>query len=77
MTTARLRLVLELERAGDPITGRLRRVRGPAVPFTGWLELISAVEAAREDPPDPPPDRPGSLPPLGARDERDDDPKGP
>ena len=77
MTTTRLRLVLELEGAGDPIAGRLRRGRGRAVPFTGWLELITAVEAARADAPGPPPDRPGSRPPPGPRDGHDDAPGAP
>jgi hypothetical protein len=44
-----LRLELELRRAGDPIEGRLSSEHGKPVSFTGWLELIAAVEAARAD----------------------------
>jgi hypothetical protein len=70
MTTAPLRLQLELERAGDPIRGRLHREHGEPVPFTGWLELIAAVEAARAPAPDRTPDKPESRPDRGSRDDR-------
>jgi hypothetical protein len=45
---------------GQP-TGRLRRVSGRVMPFTGWLELIRALEAELEAAPeaetaDPSPD---------------------
>ena len=47
MATDSLLLRLELERTGEPITGRLGDEDGESVSFTGWLELMAAVEAAR------------------------------
>jgi hypothetical protein len=44
-----LHLQLEVERAGDPIEGRLIDQNGKSVSFAGWLELIAAVEAVRAD----------------------------
>jgi hypothetical protein len=52
------RLTLLLDRARTPITGRIgdgRRERG----FSGWLELMAAVDALRTgsaEPADPTPD---------------------
>jgi hypothetical protein len=47
MTRRPLRLQLELEDDGDPITGRLLVANSDSVVFTGWLELMAAIEAAR------------------------------
>jgi hypothetical protein len=49
MRPDRLRLELELRRADDPIEGDLNSEHGTTVSFTGWLELIAAVEAARAE----------------------------
>jgi hypothetical protein len=40
-----LRIALDLETTSDPIAGTLR-VDGAQRPFTGWLGLIAALEAA-------------------------------
>ena len=63
MGTAPLRLQLELERASDPIEGRLH-CDGKTVPFCGWLELIAVLEAADTEGAGPPPHerRPDSAP---------------
>ena len=47
MEAGLVRLQLELEPSAEPIEGRLTDERGETVAFTGWLELIGAVEAAR------------------------------
>lgn len=44
----RLHLELDLERA-EPITGRLSGVDGDERSFTGWLDLLAALEAALAD----------------------------
>jgi hypothetical protein len=41
----RLRIGLEFDQPGDPIAGTLT-VGGAQRPFTGWLGLIAALEAA-------------------------------
>ena len=41
-----LRIELEVEREGDPIAGRLAYEDGESVSFTGWLELMAAIEVA-------------------------------
>jgi hypothetical protein len=46
MTTKAFRLELEIERDRDPIVGRLSDEHGHTVRFTGWLELISAMQKA-------------------------------
>jgi hypothetical protein len=43
----RVSLTLELELADGPIAGSLREGPAPPRPFLGWLQLISALEAAR------------------------------
>jgi hypothetical protein len=48
MSGERLRLQLELDRKSDPIEGRLTTQQGRTITFTGWLELMSALEHARE-----------------------------
>ena len=47
MTRRPLRLQLELQDDGDPITGRLVLANSDSVVFTGWLELMAAIDAAR------------------------------
>lgn len=42
-----LRLQLELRRSTEPIEGRLTDEEGETTAFSGWLELIGALEAAR------------------------------
>jgi len=49
MESDRLRLELELRRAGEPIEGRLSSEHDETVWFTGWLELIAAVDAAKAE----------------------------
>ncbi len=44
-TTARLELSIDLD--SDPITGSVSNgAHGPR-PFSGWIELVAAIEAAR------------------------------
>jgi hypothetical protein len=47
MSAESLRFRLELERESDAIAGRLSAEQGNTIVFTGWLELISALEEAR------------------------------
>jgi hypothetical protein len=47
MPTEPLRLHIELQPASDPIEGHLAGEHGETVSFTGWLELIAAIEHAR------------------------------
>jgi hypothetical protein len=47
MATGPLRVQLELRRGVEPIEGRLIDDHGEVVSFTGWLELMSVLEAAR------------------------------
>lgn len=50
-------IALEFTDGADPISGQLRQ-EGGARPFTGWLELVAALESAlaessaRTDPPE-------------------------
>jgi hypothetical protein len=44
------KMTLEIEQGSDPISGRLADDRGTQ-PFSGWLELAAALQAAL-DPPD-------------------------
>jgi hypothetical protein len=48
-----LRLLLELDRGGEPISGRLCGERGCVRAFSGWLGLFAALEdaAAERTPP--------------------------
>jgi hypothetical protein len=48
MSGEQLRLQLELDRKSDPIEGRLTTQQGRTITFTGWLELMSALEHARD-----------------------------
>jgi hypothetical protein len=41
------RLVIELDVEAEPITGQLSGPAGKALPFTGWLELMAAIEEVR------------------------------
>ncbi len=50
MDDASVHIGLELD-AGDPPAGRVRDATGAARPFTGWLELMSAVERLWGDAP--------------------------
>jgi hypothetical protein len=52
MPTESLRLHIELQPASDPIEGHLADEHGETVSFTGWLELIAAIENARAVAPD-------------------------
>lgn len=45
MTSAR-RVTVEVDPDGEPIAGRVQNDREPSRPFTGWLELLAALEAA-------------------------------
>jgi hypothetical protein len=54
MSGERLRFQLELDRERDPIEGRLTTQQGQTITFTGWLELMSALEDARETEASPP-----------------------
>lgn len=47
MSTQALRLELELDRVDDPIEGRVRDQHGKTVHFSGWLDLITALDAIR------------------------------
>ena len=43
-TSGTLRLELELDSHTDPIQGRLGSPDGELIPFTGWLELMAAMQ---------------------------------
>jgi hypothetical protein len=76
-----VRVVLDLQIEGEPITGRISLGAESERPFHGWLELANAIESARGratalDPgtlspdPEPVPGSPGTLapdPPVGPR----------
>jgi hypothetical protein len=47
--TAHLRLAIDVD--SDPISGSVCNGTGDAKPFSGWIELVSVIEAARR--PDP------------------------
>jgi hypothetical protein len=44
----RLQLILRLEGLREPIAGVLQDDRGAQRDFAGWMELISAIEDARQ-----------------------------
>lgn len=46
MTTPPTTLTVRLERIDEPIAGRVGAQDGSSLPFTGWLELASALERA-------------------------------
>lgn len=48
-----LRIVVELDRNGGPIAGRVSVDAGEAERFTGWLELCALLEDARRHHPVP------------------------
>jgi hypothetical protein len=65
--STRIRIILDLDPAADPIGGRLRSERAPATAFSGWLALGRAIDqelawARQTPPPDqalhPQPDQP-------------------
>jgi hypothetical protein len=41
-------LVLTIEPASDPIAGTVRDPAGPAIPFVGYVELITHLERYRQ-----------------------------
>jgi len=43
--TAHLELAIDVD--SDPITGSVSNGSHLAEPFTGWMELVAAIEAAR------------------------------
>ena len=45
--TIRLELELELDPHDDHVAGRIGDGRGQPLPFTGWLELMAAIEALK------------------------------
>lgn len=51
------RVVLELDRESDPISGLLAMADGPPLAFSGWLELTALIEHAVS--PDPPHEKEG------------------
>jgi hypothetical protein len=51
---AETRLTVSIRRDGEAINGAVQREQGERRPFWGWLELIAALEAAREAKEDPP-----------------------
>jgi len=40
-------LELSIEVGSDPITGSVSHVSYSSQPFSGWVELVAAIEAAR------------------------------
>ena len=48
MTAEPRRLGIEVQFDSEPIEGRVYEGDGPGRPFSGWLGLMSAIEAARE-----------------------------
>jgi hypothetical protein len=40
-----IRVALELDSLEDPIAGRLSPEQGAQIAFSGWLELISALQS--------------------------------
>jgi hypothetical protein len=58
-----VRIEVELERGSEPIEGLLRHAHGESVPFTGWLELICAIEGTKAQLPGPETAQPRSRPP--------------
>lgn len=47
MTRATAHLELSIDVDSDPISGSLSNGSYGARPFTGWIELVAAIEAAR------------------------------
>jgi hypothetical protein len=45
--TAHLALTIDVE--SDPITGSVSTTGGEAKPFSGWMELVAAIESARRE----------------------------
>jgi hypothetical protein len=41
------RLVVDIDRNSDPISGVIRRREETERPFTGWLQLIALLDVAR------------------------------
>jgi hypothetical protein len=62
MTPARIHLHVDIERDQEPITGTLSDAAGAALEFSGWMELMSALDTARDRARAP---RPAERVPLG------------
>jgi hypothetical protein len=45
-TSGTLSVRVELIETSEPISGRLIDASGEATPFSGWIELVSALQAA-------------------------------
>ena len=57
-----IRLQLELTSLDDPIEGHIADRHGTSIPFTGWLELMAAVQRLTHKPPGPAHERPPATP---------------
>jgi hypothetical protein len=44
-----IRLILHVDLYADPITGSLTRADGGRRPFSGWISLVAALNAIRDD----------------------------
>lgn len=62
MTPAPIHLLVDIERDEEPITGTITDAAGAALRFSGWMELMSAIDIARDRVRDTPRD-----PPSGSR----------
>lgn len=62
----RTQLIVELDAASDPVQGTIGPSNGDGKPFSGYVQLIAALEGFRADP--QPPGKPGG--PVGYRGER-------
>lgn len=48
MTAARQRLLIELDASTDPVRGTIGPEAGPVETFDGYVQLIAALERARD-----------------------------
>ena len=46
----RTQLIVELDAASDPVQGTIRTSVGDGKPFSGYVQLIAALEGFRVDP---------------------------
>jgi hypothetical protein len=53
---ARIRIVLDLDPAADPIAGSIAVGDRPAAPFSGWLQLAEVLTTATDSSPPQPED---------------------
>ena len=42
-------MTVELDKDADPISGSVSEAAGPPRSFSGWLELIAALQRARDE----------------------------